>query len=77
MDETDRGVHVATRRILLNGAAELRKKCKEVKEVDDHIRLLLNDMMDTLHQTETGAAMAANQVGILRRLVVIDYCDQR
>lgn len=55
----------------------MRKKCKEVMEVDDHIRLLLNDMMDTLHQTETGAAMAANQVGILRRLVVIDYCDQR
>lgn len=30
MDETDRGVRVATRRILLNGAAELQKKCKEV-----------------------------------------------
>lgn len=30
--------------------------------------------MNTLHQTENGAALAANQVGILKRLVVIDYC---
>ena len=32
------------------------------------------DMMDTPHHTEKGAALAANQIGILRRLVV-DYCD--
>lgn len=31
-------------------------------------------MMDTLHHTENGAALAANQLGILKRLVVIDYC---
>lgn len=36
---------------------------------------MLDDMMDTLHQTENGAALAANQVGILKRLVVIDYCE--
>lgn len=51
----------------------LRKKCRAVEVVDDHIRQLLEDMMDTLHETENGAAMAANQAGILRRLVVVDY----
>jgi len=42
--------------------------------VDDKIRQIFDDMMDTLHHTENGAALAANQVGILKRLVVIDYC---
>ena len=37
--------------------------------------MYLDDMLDTLHNTDNGAAIAANQVGILRRLVVIDYCD--
>lgn len=50
----------------------LRKKCKEVKEIDEHIRLILDDMADTLHSTEDGAAIAAPQVGILKRLIVID-----
>lgn len=53
----------------------LRKKCKKVQEADDKIRQLLDDMMDTLHHTENGAALAANQVGILKRPVVIDYLD--
>lgn len=38
--------------------------------------LLADDMMDTLHHTQNGATLAANQVGILKRLVVIDYCGQ-
>jgi peptide deformylase len=53
----------------------LRKRCKEVPVVDNKIQQILNDMMDTLHVTENGAALAANQIGILKRLVVIDYCD--
>lgn len=44
-------------------------------KVNDRIRLLLDDMLDTLHATENRAAIAANQVGILKRLVVIDYLD--
>ena len=51
----------------------VRKRCKEVKVVNDKIRQILNDMLDTLQHTENGAAIAANQVGILKRLVVIDY----
>jgi len=45
----------------------------EVKFFNDKIRQILDDMLDTLQQTENGAAIAANQVGILKRLVVIDY----
>lgn len=53
----------------------LRKKCKEVKEVDDRTREILKDMAETLYNTPNGAAVAANQLGILKRLVVIDMGD--
>lgn len=66
---------MATRNIRYNNDPILRKKCKEVKVIDDKIKQTLNDMLETLHETENGAALAANQVGILKRLVVIDYCD--
>ena len=66
---------MAIRQMRYDGDDVLRKKCKEVTEVNVRIRMYLDDMIDTLHATEYGAALAANQVGILRRLVVIDYCD--
>ena len=66
---------MAIRQMRYDGDDVLRKKCKEVTEVNDRIRMYLDDMLDTLHATENGAALATNQVGILRRLVVIDYCD--
>ena len=55
----------------------LRKRCRAVDVVDDGVRRQLDDMMDTLHADENGAALAANQVGILRRLVVIDFDGHR
>lgn len=55
-----------------DGDEILRKKCKEVNVVDDRIREILEDMAETLHTTPNGAAIAASQVGILKRLVVID-----
>lgn len=64
---------MAIRQIRYNEDAILKKKCKLVTSIDDKIRELLNDMMDTLHATENGAALAANQVGILKRLVVVSY----
>lgn len=54
----------------------LRKKCRKIETVDDRVRMYLDDMLDTLHNTENGAALAAPQVGLLKCLVVIDYCDQ-
>ena len=63
---------MALRQLRYEGDEILRKKCKKVEEVDDHIRMRLDDMLDTLHNTEDGAAIAAPQIGILKRLVVID-----
>lgn len=45
--------------------------CRPVAEVNDHVRLLLNDMADTLKATPNCVALAANQIGVLRRLAVI------
>lgn len=50
----------------------LRKKSKTVEVVDDKIRQILNDMADTMYNTENGGGLAAPQIGILKRLVVID-----
>ncbi len=50
----------------------LRKKSKPVEAVDDKIRQILNDMAETMYNTENGGGLAAPQVGILKRLVVID-----
>lgn len=50
----------------------LRKVCREVTNVNDRIQYILEDMLETLHATPNGAAIAAPQVGILKRLVVID-----
>lgn len=63
---------MALRQIRINDDEILRKKCRKVEEVNDHIRMILDDMLDTLHNTKNGAAIAAPQVGILKRLVVID-----
>lgn len=63
---------MALRQLRYEGDEILRKKCKKVEEVDEHIRMILDDMLDTLHNTEDGAAIAAPQIGILKRLVVID-----
>lgn len=65
---------MAVRKLRYNNDEILRKKCKTIDVVDDKIRQILDDMMDTLHETENGAALAANQVGLLKRLVIIDYC---
>jgi peptide deformylase len=66
---------MALRRIcLLNDDPDgfLRKKCRPIEMIDDRISALLQDMLETLHNTENGAALAAPQVGVLRRAVVID-----
>lgn len=63
---------MALRQIRLFDDEILRKKSKLVKVVDDKIRQILNDMADTMYNTENGGGLAAPQVGILKRLVVID-----
>ncbi len=62
---------MAIRIIRTEGEAVLRKKCKEVKEITPKIIELLDDMADTLYESG-GVGLAAPQVGILKRIVVID-----
>lgn len=66
---------MALRQIRINDDELLRKKCRKVEAVDDRIRQLLDDMADTMYHTGNGAGLAANQVGVLKRLVVIDMGD--
>lgn len=63
---------MALRSIRTLGDDILRKKCRSIEKIDDRILTLLKDMSDTLHDTKNGAAIAAPQVGILKRAVVID-----
>lgn len=50
----------------------LRQTAVAVEHVTDDVRKMLADMADTLGGTETGVGIAANQVGLLKRLVVLD-----
>lgn len=63
---------MALRTIITNNDPVLRKSCRTVEKVDDRIRDLLNDMAETMYHNGNGAGLAANQIGILKRLVVID-----
>lgn len=50
----------------------LRKKSREVSEITPRIIALLDDMRDTLHKAQ-GAGLAAVQVGVLRRIALVEY----
>ena len=62
---------MAIRRILTEGDETLRKISRPVTEIDKRTKQLLDDMAETMYAAE-GAGLAAPQVGVLRRLVVID-----
>lgn len=62
---------MAIREIVKEGDPILRKKCRPVEKFDEKLALLLDDMKETLAQAN-GAGLAAPQVGILRRVVIID-----
>lgn len=62
---------MAIRNIRELGDEILRKNCREVKEVTPRIRELIQDMYDTMYEAQ-GVGLAAPQVGILKRIVVID-----
>ncbi len=62
------------RKIRIFGDEILRKKCKEVKDVNLRTRILIEDMLDTMYEAN-GVGLAAPQVGVLKRIVVIDVGD--
>ncbi len=62
---------MAIRKILTSEDPVLHKPCRMVEKIDDRIITLLDDMVDTLYESG-GVGLAAPQVGVLRRVVVID-----
>ncbi|WP_427338546.1 peptide deformylase [Caloranaerobacter sp. DY30410] len=62
---------MAIRQLRYIGDPILRKKSREVTKIDDRIKILLDDMLETMYKNE-GVGLAAPQVGILKRVVVID-----
>ncbi len=62
---------MAIRKIRLMGDKALTKVCKEVTEMTPRLHQLVDDMLDTMYEAY-GVGLAANQVGILKRIVVID-----
>lgn len=66
---------MAIRNIREIGEDILTKKCKEVTEMTDRTRYLIEDMLDTLYEAN-GVGLAACQVGVLKRIVVIDVTGE-
>ncbi len=62
---------MATRTIRVMGDEILTKPCKEVKQITPRIKELIEDMLETMYESG-GVGLAAPQVGVLRRIVVID-----
>jgi peptide deformylase len=67
---------VAIRQIREEGDEILKKKSRDVEIIDDKIRDILNDMVETMHKYN-GVGLAAVQVGILKRMIVIDLYDDK
>ncbi|MBD7910397.1 MULTISPECIES: peptide deformylase [Clostridium] len=65
---------MAIRNIRINGDEILRKKSKKVDKIDKRLLELINDMIETMYKAD-GVGLAAPQVGILKRLFVIDVYD--
>lgn len=65
---------MALRTIRVEGDPILRKECRPVKEMNERTHILINDMFDTMYEAD-GVGLAGPQVGILKRLCVIDCGD--
>lgn len=65
---------MALREIRKIGDDILRKKSRVVEKVDDRIRTILDDMVETMYHAN-GVGLAAPQIGLLKRLIVVDIGD--
>ncbi len=65
---------MAIRQIRVAGDPILNKVCKEVKDLTPKMQTLIEDMLDTMYEAN-GVGLAAPQVGILRRIAVVDIGD--
>ncbi len=62
--------------IKLMGDPVLREECAPVEEIDDEVRRLARDMFETMYDAD-GVGLAAPQVGITKRLIVVDPREER
>ena len=65
---------MALRNIRKIGDTVLRQECRKVEKIDNRLLTLIEDMIDTIYDAD-GVGLAAPQVGILKRLFVIDIGD--
>lgn len=65
---------MAIRTIRIQGDEILSKRCREVSQMTPKIETLIEDMIETMHDAN-GVGLAACQVGILKRIVVVDIGD--
>ena len=66
---------MALRNIVTVGDPTLGKVCRKVTKFDDRLHVLLDDMADTLYEAN-GVGLAAPQVGVLRRVVLVDAGEE-
>ena len=66
---------MAIRNLRFENDEILRKRSREIEVIDDRIRQLAEDMIDTMHEYD-GVGLAAPQVGILKRIIVIDLYEK-
>ena len=67
---------MALRNIVKDGDPILKKKCRPVEKFDRKLHVLLDDMAETMHHAN-GVGLAAPQVGMLRRVAVIDISKEQ
>lgn len=67
---------MAIRNLRYDGDEILKKKSREVEVIDDKLQVLIDDMIETMHKYN-GVGLAAVQVGILKRVIVIDLYDDK
>lgn len=68
---------MALREIIHEGDERLRKICRPVTDFGPKTQELIDDMIDTLQNTSNGVGLAANQVGIVKRIFIIDFQDEK
>ncbi|WP_430473518.1 peptide deformylase [Thalassospira lucentensis] len=66
---------MALREILIVPDPRLKKECEPVTDVNDEIRQLLDDMLETMYAAP-GIGLAAPQIGVMKRVVVMDVSDE-
>jgi peptide deformylase len=69
------GGNMAIRNIRTDEDAVLRKKSREITKFDTKLKVLVEDMIETMYDAD-GIGLAAPQIGLLKRLIVIDLYDE-